>query len=372
MIRIIIEFVIVLVGLAVAPVLFYRFPRLPEVKTGDGHFPSVSIIIPARNEERTLPLLLEDLRNQSFTPFEIICVDDDSSDATAQIAEAYGARVLSLHNKPDDWMGKSWACQNGAKAAKGELLLFLDADIRLGHNGISRLMKTYSDCSCTISVQPFHKPEKTYEQLSMFFNFIQIAANGTALKNPIASGLYGPVILISQSDYNKIGGHESVKMSIVEDMALGHRLRETGLSYQLFVGDKEISFRMYGRGLKDLLQGWLKNMAAGAARTTPYVFAMVFLWITSLISVPLHVIGFAVSGNSVWLVIYSLLYIMWATILNVVSKRIGQFRTLAAVFYPLLIMVFLGVFAVSMFKKIFRLNVIWKGRTVSAEGKTCE
>ena len=161
-------------------------------------------------------------------------------------------------------------------------------------------------------------------------------------------------------------------MSIVEDMALGHRLKENGLSYLLFIGDKELSFRMYGDGLKALLQGWLKNMAAGAAKTTPSVFVMVFFWITSLISVPLHVIYFSISGNFLWLVMYSLLYIVWATILSSLSKRIGQFRPLATVLFPLQMVVFLGVFAVSVFKKIFRLNVIWKGRAVSVEGKTCK
>lgn len=372
MILIVIEFVVVLIGLAITPMLFYRFPRLPEVKSGEMVFPKVSVIIPARNEEHNLPLLLNDLNGQSFIPFEIICVDDDSSDLTAQIAEASGARVLSLHDKPDGWTGKSWACQNGADAAKGELLVFLDADVRLGHNAILRLMQAYSDCGCTISAQPFHKTEKAYEQLSMLFNFIQIAANGTALPKPLGVGLYGPVILIPKSEYNRIGGHESVKMSIVEDMALGHRLKENGLSYLLFIGDKELSFRMYGDGLKALLQGWLKNMAAGAAKTTPSVFVMVFFWITSLISVPLHVIYFSISGNSLWLVMYSLLYIVWATILSSLSKRIGQFRPLATVLFPLQMVVFLGVFAVSVFKKIFRLNVIWKGRAVSVEGKTCK
>ena len=189
-------------------------------------------------------------------------------------------------------------------------------------------MQAYSDCGFTISVQPFHKTEKAYEQLSILFNFIQIAANGTALPKPINIGLYGPVILISKSDYTNIGGHESVKMSIVEDMALAHRLKETGLAYQLFVGDQDLSFRMYGDGLKGLLQGWLKNTAAGAAKTTPGILVMVFFWITSLLSVPLHVIGFAFSGDVLWLVIYLLLYIAWAIILICFSKRIGQFYPL--------------------------------------------
>lgn len=369
---IIIEIVIVLIGLAVTAVLFYHFPRLPETRSMDGHFPTISVIIPARNEEKNLPLLLKDLHTQSEAPFEIICVDDESSDSTAQIGESHGVRVLSLRDKPQGWTGKSWACQNGANAATGELLLFLDADVRLEQNGILRLMEAYSDYNCTISVQPFHKTEKAYEQFSMLFNFIQIAANGTALPKPLGVGMYGPVILISKSDYNKIGGHENVRKSIVEDMALGARLKEVGIPYMLFVGDKDISFRMYGDGLKGLLQGWIKNIAAGALKTPPHVLGMVFFWIASLISVPLHVISFAVSGNILWILIYSLLYIIWVVLLSFYSKRIGKFRLWAIAFYPILMVGFLGIFAVSIFKKAFGLKVIWKGRTIAKEEKPCE
>lgn len=370
--QILIEFVIVIFGLAVTPVLFYHFPKLPESRIKDRSYPTVSVIIPSRNEEKNLPLLLNDLHSQSAELSEIICVDDDSSDATARIAESNGITVLSLQDKPEGWAGKSWACQNGANVATGELLLFLDADVRLEHNGILRIIQAYCDSGSTISVQPFHKTEKIYEQLSMLFNFIQIAANGTALPKPVDVGLYGPVILISKSDYNKIGGHESVRKSIVEDMALGAKLKEAGIPFKLFIGDKEISFRMYGDGLKGLLQGWIKNIAAGAAKTPPHVLGMVFFWISSLISVPAHVIMSAVSGNVLFSVIYSLLYIIWVTLLYFYSKRIGQFRLIAIVFYPVLMVVFLGVFAVSIFKKVCGLKVIWKGRSIAQEEKQCK
>lgn len=273
---IIIELVIALFGLALTPVLFYRFPRLPEDKEWVERIPRVSVIIPARNEEKNLALLLEDLCNQSIKPFEIICVDDESSDATAKIAKSFGVRVISLYNKPEGWTGKTWACHNGADLAKGKLLLFLDADIRLGKNGIKRLIKAYSESGRTISVQPFHCTERLYEQFSLPFNLIQIAANGTTLFKQQGVGLYGPIILISKVNYKIIGGHESVRKSVVEDMALAQRLKEAGIPYQLFVGDKEISFRMYSEGFYSLFQGWVKNISSGAGKTSRILFWMVF------------------------------------------------------------------------------------------------
>jgi 4,4'-diaponeurosporenoate glycosyltransferase len=369
---ILIELVIVLAGLTVTMVLFYRFPTLPAADKDTVHYPLVSVIIPARNEEQNLPLLLSDLRAQTLPIHEIICVDDASEDSTAQIAAASGAKLIRLVTKPEGWTGKTWACQNGADAATGELLLFLDADVRLNPEGLHTLLSAYRQEGCTISVQPYHKTEKLYEQLSMMFNFVQIAANGTALPKPRNVGLYGPVILISRQEYKKAGGHESVRTSVVEDMALGSQLKLAGLPFRLFTGNQDVSFRMYGGGLRSLLQGWVKNMATGAASTPASVFVMVFLWIASLISVPLHLVKFSVSQNLLWLVVYGFLYIVWICVFAVLANRIGRFQTWAFILYPIPVLVLLGVFLVSAFKKLFGLKVIWKGRTIETGGKACE
>ncbi len=370
MIRIIIELVIVLIGLVLTPVLFNNFPILPRVNEKKKNLPPVSIIIPARNEEKNLLLLLEDLFKQSIEPIEIICIDDDSSDATAQIAQSYGVKVISLHNKPEGWTGKTWACQNGANIAKGDILLFLDADIRLGRNGVLRLINAFLDSSCTISVQPYHVTEKLYEQFSLIFNLVQLAANGTTLRKQNGIGLYGPIILISKSNYDTIGGHESVRKCIVEDMAIGQRLKQAGIHYQLFIGDKEISFRMYSGGFRSLLQGWSKNISSGAGITSKSLFWMVFIWITSFISVPLHMIIFAINNNWTWFVIYSLLYMVWSVILYVLSLKAGRFNILSVILYPVLIIGFVGIFCLSLFRKLFGLSVTWKGRAIGWEEKT--
>ncbi len=210
-------------------------------------------------------MLLADLSAQTLHNFEIICIDDGSEDSTGQIALENGAKLITLKSKPEGWMGKSWACQNGADAVTGELLLFLDADVRLGPEGISNLLTAYLQQGSTVSVQPYHNTEKIYEQLSMIFNLVQIAANGTALPKPRNIGLYGPVILISRQDYEKAGGHRRVKSSVVDDMALGSQLIKADLNFSLYVGKSDISFRMYADGLPSLLQGWVKNIATGAA-----------------------------------------------------------------------------------------------------------
>ena len=356
------------VGIAFSVLLFYRFPGLPPAKNGKG-FPTVSIIIPARNEEKNLQLLLEDLKNQSLKPHEIICVNDDSSDSTGAVAQAFGATLINLHGKPEGWTGKTWACQNGADLASGSLLLFLDADVRLGKDGLARLVQANQAADCTISVQPFHTAREPYEQFSFLFNLVQIAANGTTLPRNTSIGVHGPVLLIAKADYAKIGGHASVRQCVVEDMVFGQRLKQSCLPYQLFIGDEDISYRMYPGGLRSLVQGWVKNFAFGATETHPLVFLMIILWFGSLITVPIYLVLSAVSADMPMLAVYGLLYLLWVFALGTLANRIGRFHVLPIIFFPVLVAGFLLIFIVSLITKVFGLPVRWKGRVIAGEDK---
>jgi 4,4'-diaponeurosporenoate glycosyltransferase len=372
MIGAIIETVIIVIGLAATVILFYHLPGLAMESEPPEVLPTISVIIPARNEEQNLGLLLSDLQKQAMNPYEIIVVDDASEDDTAAIARAHGVRLVSIKHKPEDWTGKTWACQCGAEAARGDLLLFLDADVRLSVNGLRKLVSAYAKHRSTISIQPYHRTVKPYEQCSLIFNLVQIAANGSALPWHSPEGLFGPVILISQEDYTTLGGHKAVKTSIVEDMSLGLQLNRLGLAYHVFIGDHDISFRMYSGGLRYLLEGWSKNLAAGAAKTPLPVFLLVFLWISSMMSVPYHIIAALAAADWFWVCLCGAVYIIWVMVLRKLSRQIGHFSLWSSIAYPLPLLVFLGVFLLSSFKKIFRLKVRWKGRAIATETKKCD
>jgi 4,4'-diaponeurosporenoate glycosyltransferase len=368
----IIELVIALVGLAATAVLFFRIPRLTGQAALPEALPEISVIIPARNEERNLALILNDLVKQSLPPLEIIVVDDLSEDGTAAVALAHGVRLISVRNKPEGWTGKTWACQCGAEAAGGELLLFLDTDVRLGKHGLRRLLSEFIKQGGAVSVQPWHRTERHYEQFSMIFNLVQIAANGSALPWRSPEGLYGPVILISRDDYRTLGGHQAVKASIVEDMSLGLRLKQLGLPYSVCIGDGDIAFRMYAGGFRSLLEGWTKNLASGAAKTPHVVFLLVFLWISSLASAPYHLVLALAGAHWAWAALYGVIYAAWALVLNGLTTQIGRFRRWPILLYPLPLLVFFSVFVLSAIKKIFRLKVRWKGRAIPMEAKKCD
>lgn len=363
MARFYVEITVILIGFFALWRLFYRIPSLPKSAFSAAP-PKISVIVPARNEEKTLPLLLSSLARQTLTPVEILVVDDASEDGTAKTARAYGARVLTPPEKPRGWVGKNWACQFGADSARGEVLLFLDADVTLSPDALNRFAAVYADCGGTLSVQPYHAVERAYEQFALFFNLTQISANGAALKVPAPRGLFGPVVWIPHTAYAHIGGHAAVKGSIVEDIALGARLRENGLPIRLYIGDADVRFRMYPDGFRSLLQGFTKNLASGAAKTRPGVFAAVFFLYASLASVPLHLFESLFAANWPHAALYAALYVVWASVLFILSRRIGRFSAAACALYPFPLLVFFGVFLLSVFKRMFRLNVTWKGRAI--------
>jgi len=360
-------------GLLMSLLLFHRFPFLSKSVGSNPPYGSnssykISVVIPARNEEINLSFLLQDLKQQIYPIHEIICVDDCSLDNTAKIAASLGAKVLAITDKPEDWTGKSWACQKGGETVSGDIILFLDADVRLSPNAISSLMQTYDENKCVISVQPYHLIEKSYEQFSFIFNLMQVAANGTSMILNIGNvGLYGPVILIDKEIYRSIDGHLSAKNSIVDDLALGKKLTQSGFPFKLFLGGDDISFRMYGGGFSDLLNGWTKNFATGALKTPPLLFLMAFLWITSCTLVMISAIQAIMMQSLLYIIIFSLLYVLWILELSRIAPRIGNFKKYVQIVFPVYMALFIWVFTLSFVKKLFHLNVVWKDRKIRLE-----
>lgn len=359
--------IMIVIGLLSSFILFYKFPFIGTNNTMDSQY-KLSIIIPARNEEKNIRLLLQDLMRQTTHIHEIICVDDGSTDKTFEVASSFEVHTISIKDKPDDWTGKTWACQTGADSATGDILLFLDADVRLGTNAISSLMHAYDENKCVISVQPYHQTERHYEQFSLFFNLIQIAGNGTSMiGKQKCAGLSGPVILIDKQTYISIDKHLSAKKSIVDDIALGKKLKQMGLPFKLFMGSKEIAYRMYGDNFKSLFQGWAKNFATGALKTAVVVFGLVFLWVTSCIASVIIVVQSILDLNMRNFLLAMVFYALWVLELFRVSKDVGQFKKTTVFAYPVYLFFFLMVFFISFFKKVFKIDAAWKGRKVRHE-----
>lgn len=352
-----------ILGLAVSRFLFRRFPTLPhDIQSAQAS--DLSIIIPARNEALTLPDLLNDLNSQTVCPLEIICVDDASTDDTASIASAHGAKVVKAAERPAGWLGKPWACACGVNAANGKHLLFIDADVRLAPDALAALIASYGRGETVVSIQPYHRVGGGYEQLALIFNLIQLGSNGTTLSQQAPVGLFGPAVCIARSAYEQIGGFASVRNSVVEDVAIGARLLQAGFPVKLFLGGDLIHFRMYRDGFASLVEGWTKNFAAGAAKSPAWLAALIFLWITGCAAVPLGLLLSIFSARWVQSAVFLLLYAAWVLELRRIGRKTGSFFPVTYGFYPLSLCLFLWVFLRSAIKRLLKQPVKWKGRRI--------
>jgi 4,4'-diaponeurosporenoate glycosyltransferase len=316
---------------------------------------ALSVIIPARNEERNLPSLLRSLASQSVRPREILVVDDESTDGTAEIARQLGATVVSSEPLPNGWRGKTWACWQGARAASGRLLLFVDADTWFEPEGLLHVLGGPADG--VLSIGPYHAVRKPYEQLSAFFNLLMTAGTGAfRLSGGQPRGLFGQMLLVGRDDYWNARGHEAVKGRILENFHLAERFREDGVSLRCLVGRGVCAFRMYPDGLRQLIEGWTKGFASGAAQTSRVLLLLIVVWMGGMVfCASLLTRGWA--GLP--------MYLLYAAQLYLLLRRIGAFRWYTALFYPVPLVFYLVVFTLSVLRS--RMQVTWKGRTIRAD-----
>jgi 4,4'-diaponeurosporenoate glycosyltransferase len=329
--------------------LLSRLRACVEVGLADPSSPA-SIIIPARNEEHNLPTLLRSVASQPLKPHQIIVVDDSSTDRTAELARQLGATVIPSPPLPEGWRGKTWACHQGAQAATGELLLFLDADTWFEPNGLARAVSGYT--SGAFSVGPHHAVRKPYEDLSLFFNFNMTV--GT-----VPGGLFGQMLLVDRESYRRIGGHETVRGHVLENFRLAGQFRAAGIPVRSVAGRGVLSFRMYPNGLGELIQGWTKGFASGAGQTPRGTLFLIVAWMIGLMLAPL---GGLATGD--WLR-WGAAYLLCAAQVAWFSRQVGAFRWFTAVLYPVPLIFFFVVFAWSVLRSGKRVH--WKGREIRAD-----
>jgi 4,4'-diaponeurosporenoate glycosyltransferase len=351
--------------------LLWRIRRCGSEKAGKGKARPFSVIVPARNEERRLPPLLESLRGQTLAPTEVLVVDDGSTDATGVIASRAGCRVIPAGEKPAGWLGKSWACWTGAQNAQTGLLMFLDADTVLRPDGCRRILAERETFGGLLSVQPWHRTGSAREKLSLFFNLIVMAAlnSFTAFGERLRpAGSFGPCIMCGRQEYFSVGGHESVKGSILEDIDLGRRFQAAGISVQCRGGAGVIEFRMYPGGISEQVEGWSKNMARGAQGTHPLVLSLAFLWIAGCTAASALFLRGLFSFVPADFSLSAAFYLLYAGQLFWMARRAGNFGLFACLAYPVHLLFFFFVFVRSLVSTFFFRSVSWKGRKIQSPG----
>ncbi|PFG19908.1 glycosyltransferase [Serinibacter salmoneus] len=228
--------------------------------------PRVSILVPARNEAATLPRTLPGLLAQGAQ--EVILLDDGSTDGTGEIARDLGARVIEGATLPAGWAGKPWACHQLAQAAGGDLLVFTDADVHWRPGALGAVLAAW-DASAgrtprLLSVWPRQLTPRVGLRLltplvdAAMLGNLPVPLMDTPL--PGAAAANGQVMMFDRAGYAAIGGHESVRASVLEDVELARTVRRAGGRVTLALGDDAIEVQMYPDAAASI---------AGLAKSTP-------------------------------------------------------------------------------------------------------
>lgn len=340
--------------------------------------PLVSVIIPARNEEHNILASAESVGASTYPNFELIVVDDRSTDRTAEVAKtaeignAGRYEVLSGAELPEGWLGKPWACAQGAREARGDILLFTDADTthhpELLSRAVADLQSGGADALTMMGrqlmltfwekvVQP-----QIFFTLSLGFPDLRTPLPAKRWRRAIANGQY---IMIHRAAYDEVGGHVAVKGEVVEDQRLAQILCKAGKRLDLRMAEDHFATRMYS-SLPEMIEGWSKNMALASRQAFDSWFApvalpsliatVVLLWIVPPVVVVLDLAGFSVGippGVAQAVTVGSALF--WVAC----SWRFGA-PPLFGLLYPLGAVVEAYIFTRSFVRG---RRVEWKGRT---------
>ncbi len=222
-------------------------PRLDVFEKQDHGTPKVSVIIPARNEEHNIGRCLDSLLEQTYENYEIVVINDSSEDKTGDIIAQYAKKhsnivAVTANPKPDEWMGKNWACMEGYKKASGKLLLFTDADTIHSKNIISLTASHLLSCNLdALTAIPRLNMNNVWPKIS--FNMLscmtQAQYSPLQLNDPSKKvGIFfGSFFMLYRKVYEAIGTHESVKSDIIEDGLLGQKTKDMKYKLKIVRGE---------------------------------------------------------------------------------------------------------------------------------------
>lgn len=240
--------------------------------------PLVSVVIPARDEARHIEPCLRAVLAARWPAFEVLVVDDHSTDGTGEIARRVAAtdprvRVLAAPDLPAGWFGKQWACHTGAQAARGSLLCFTDADTRHGPELLARsvnaLVARGADLFTVAGRQEMGSFWEKVVQPMVFtillsrYGGLEAMSRSTRPVDKIANGQF---LLFTREAYDAVGGHAAVREHVAEDLRLAQSITEHGRRMHMVLALDHLSTRMY-TSLAELRRGWGKNVFAAGRDT---------------------------------------------------------------------------------------------------------
>jgi chlorobactene glucosyltransferase len=339
----------------------------------------ISVIVPARNEARNIHRCVLALLAQTYPNYEIIVVDDRSSDETPAILAALQQehpgriQVVEGGDLPSGWAGKPHALQLGAQNAGGDWLCFVDADTFANPDLLAAALTTarsqQADLFTLLTDQELGSFwEKVILPLvftALSFGFPAEQVNDPSRPEAIANGQF---ILIRRAVYTAVGGHAAIRDQIAEDKALAQQVKRRG--YRLIVADgrRVASTRMYTR-FAEIWEGWTKNIFLGMRDRLGLLLFGAFVGLVAALLLPVWLLGglywFLSTGAASAALVAIQALALWAylTYWRVRASLAFKISPLYAFTLPLGAFIFTAMMFASAFRVLSGQGVTWKGRT---------
>jgi len=349
-----------------------RLPQINPVEKLSLEPPFVSIIVPARNEETDIGTCIESLLGLQYQPLEIIAVDDSSSDRTGEILTMYSERVRVIHLRslPKGWVGKNWACHVGSRYAKGDILLFTDADTVHHRKSLTSAVEyMLSEHVDLLTLWSYMDMRTWWEKVisPVLFHLLFLDLGSSRVNdddNPDYYAGFGQYLLIRRSVYESIGGHKAVKDATDEDYRIAGRVKLSGFRLRVVDGRRALGTRMYST-FSELWDGWLKNTYEGFDYSARALFVAI-TEVFALFLLPYIVLAYGlgaslIDGPSPYLALGVLMSV--ASFSTHLRFTLDQgYNPAYLVAAPLAISVCLAIMVTSLYNGLAGKGRRWKGR----------
>ena len=344
----------------------------------------VSVILPARNEEEFIGRCLNSLIDQDYQSYEIVVIDDSSDDSTGKIISEYAKKSskiipVSAKLKPEGWMGKNWACMEGYRKTTGELLLFTDADTTHSKNVISLAVAHLNSFELdALSVIPKMLTFDFWTKITlpMISTFLHTRFSALNVNNPKKKTGYffGSFFILKKKVYEQVGMHEGVKQEIIEDGALGKKVKESGHKMKMVRGEHLVD-AVWARD-KNTLWNALKRLMIPLYLQSGKIAVGIFFAVVFLLFVPFPIFATSVllpaeTMSTKILCITAGISSLLIYIGAVIEAKIGlELRFVHALFAPLGSLVVILGFLSGLLQAKNTASVTWRGRSYSMKDHT--
>ena len=350
------------------------------------NFPKVSIILPARNEEKYIARCLDSLLKQDYPNFEIIAINDSSTDRTEVIMQHYAARdprilVVNAKSKPIGWVGKNWACYQGYLRATGNLLLFTDADTVHLPSTMSLSVKhlIFENLDALTAIPKLLcKDFWTKITLPMLSTFLYSRFSALRVNDPKTKigYFFGSFFIISRRTYEKVGTHKAVRHEIIEDGALGGKVKEEKFMMKMVRGDNYIE-AIWARDFHTLWHGLRRLMIPlynqKRKRASLMAIAIFFLLFEPCLLLPYSLLFLNIARDDIFSLILIVSDTMACAIIifsSVIQLRLSVFQNpLYALASPLGGAIISLSFITSIIDARKKGTVSWRGRQYTLNEK---